>query len=173
MDIVVDTSQVMQLADLWRRAPDITRKEMLRAITECDLLIQGELMQRLPRGAGGVHGAGLAGSIFTEQHALADNVLGLVATKEPYAEYVEVGTKPHAVGPQAIRSLTDWVEARLGLHDSEAEGMAHGIAWKLRRKGSEANPVWQRTYVRMLGEIQLKLQAAVQRIGAQLTGGAT
>lgn len=171
MDIVIDTSQVMQLAELWRRAPKITREEMLRTITECDLLVQGELMQKLPRGAGGTHGAGLAGTVFREEHALADNVIGMVATKEPYAEYVELGTKPHWVNAAGIESLTDWVEARIGLREEEAEGMAHGIAWKIRHFGTEAQPIWQQTYVRLLGEITAKFNAAVARIDARLVGG--
>ncbi|MBN8715217.1 MAG: hypothetical protein J0H50_14855 [Xanthomonadales bacterium] len=172
MDIVVDTSQVAQLAELWQRAPDITRQEMLRTITECDLLTQGELMQSLPRGAGGVHGVGLAGTIFREEQPLADNVLGLVATKEPYAEYLEMGTRPHRVGPKAIDALVDWVEARIGLHEDEAEDMAQGIAWKIRKRGTKANPVWQQTYQRLQGEYLVKFQAAVQRITARLVGGA-
>ena len=171
MDIVVDTSQVTQLAELWQRAPDITREEMLRAITECDLLTQGELMQKLPKGAGGVHGSGLAGTIFREEQPLDDNVLGLVATKEPYAEYLELGTRPHRVGPSAIDSLVDWVEARIGLHDDEAEDMAQGIAWKIRRQGTEANPVWQQTYARLQGAYLVKFQEGVQRITVRLAGG--
>lgn len=171
MDIVVDTSRVTQLAELWQRAPDITREEMLRTITECDLLVQGELMQKLPRGAGGLHGAGVAGTVFREEHALADNVIGLVASKEPYAEYLELGTRPHRVGPNAIDAIADWVEAKIGLHDDEAENMAQGIAWKIRHFGTEAKPVWQQTYVRLAGEINAKFDAAVRRIGARLAGG--
>jgi hypothetical protein len=172
MDIVVDNSRVMQLADLWQRAPDITREEMLRTVTECDLLMQGELMQKLPRGAGGLHGAGLAGTVFREEHALADNVIGLTATKEPYAEYVELGTRPHRVGPNAIDALTDWVEARIGLRDEEAEGMAEGIAWKIRHFGTAPKPIWQQTYQSLLGEINNKFNAGVQRILARLAGAA-
>lgn len=170
MDIVVDTHRVTQLADLWQRAPDITREEMLRTITECDLLVQGELMQHLPRGAGGLHGAGVAGTVFREEHPLADNVIGLVASKEPYAEYLELGTKPHRVGPSAIDALVDWVEARIGLHDDEAEDMAQGIAWKIRHFGTEAKPVWQQTYARLQGEISAKFDAGIARIAARLTG---
>jgi|GEM_PF-608641 len=170
MDIVVDTSRLMQLVELWRRAPDITREEMLRTITECDLLVQGELMQKLPRGAGGLHGAGVAGTVFREEHALADNVLGLVASKEPYAEYLELGTRPHAVGPAAIEALTDWVEARIGLRDEEAENMAQGIAWRIRHFGTEAQPVWQQTYARLQGALTAKFEDGITRIAARLVG---
>lgn len=170
MDIVVDVGQVKQLGELWRQAPDITREEMLRAITECDLLTQGELMQKLPRGAGGLHGAGVASTIFTEEHPLADNVLGLVASNKPEAEYLETGTRPHAVGKAGIRSILDWVEAKIGLHDDEAEGMAYGIGWKIFHYGTRAQPVWQETYARLLPEYRAKFEAAVQRITERLTG---
>lgn len=171
MFAVIDTSEVTRFAALWQTAPDITREELLRTITECDLLMQGEMMQKLPRGAGGLHGTGLVGSIFHEEHALADNVIGLTATNQIHAKYVEDGTRPHAVGAIGIQALTDWVEAKIGLQEDEAEGMAHAIAWKIRREGTEANPVWQQTYTRLLPAFHTKFEQAEQRIIVRLAGG--
>jgi len=172
MDIAIGTGDVDGLLKQWQRAPEITAEEMQRSITESDLLFQGELMQKLPRGAGGLHGAGLASSIFREEHVLADNVIGLVATNEPYAEYVETGTKPHPVGMKAIQSLADWAQIRLGVPQKEAKDVAEAIGWKIRHHGTPAQPVWQQVYKAKLGEVKTKLAQGVQRIVQRLAGGA-
>lgn len=172
MDIAMTTGDLDGLLKLWQRAPEITAEEMQRSTTEADLLWQGELMQKLPRGAGGLHGAGLTSSIFREEHVLADSVIGLVATNEPYAEYVETGTKPHPVGESAIQSLADWAQARIGLDEKAAKDAAEGIAWKIRHHGTPAQPVWQTVYKTKLGEVKAKLAQGVQRIVQRLAGGA-
>lgn len=170
MDITTDTSQVAELAELWKRAPDIARAELLRTATEIDLLVQGELMQSLPKGAGGLHGAGLVGSVFTRETALADRVIGMVATSQAYADDVEVGTRKHM---PPIQPLVDWVEAKLGLHDDEAEGAAWAIAKTIAKRGTRPQPVWQETYKRILPTIQNKLQAALGRIRRRLEAEGT
>lgn len=167
MEITIDTRQFTQLAEFFRRMPDITREEVLRSITEIDLLVQGELVQAMPRGAGGLHGAGLAGSVFREEQVLADSVIGMVATPEPYAEYVEVGTKPHT---PPIQPLMDWVVAKLGLRDDDAKGAAFAISKAIAKRGTRAQPVWQTTYQRLLPEIEAKLAQSVERIAARLAG---
>lgn len=166
MEITVDTSQVKGLADLWQQSPEIAQEEMLRTATEIDVLIQGELMQKLPRGAGGLHGAGLAASPFHEEQALADGVLGMVSTSRPYAEYVEVGTKAHK---PPVQPLIDWVEAKLGYHDKHAKGVAFAIRNTIAKRGTHPQPVWQQTYQQLLPTIQQKLQAGLDRIAARLT----
>lgn len=158
-----------QLAELWQTAPDITREEMLRTMTDADALIQGELQRDLPRGAGGA--GGLAGSIQREEQALADNVVGLVSSNLPYAAHVETGTRPHYVGELGIQSLMDWVEAKLGLGGEEARGVAHAIAWKIARHGTEPNPVWERTFERLQPDLRRRFDAAVGRIVQRLAGG--
>lgn len=159
-----------QLADLWERAPDITREELLTTMTVSTLLIQGELQRNLPRGAGGA--GGLAGSIQREEQPLTDNVLGLVTSNLPYAAAVETGSKPHYVGELGIKSLTDWVEAKLGLGGEEAVGVAHAIAWKIAHHGTKANPVWQETFERLQADLRRRFDSAVARIVGRLAGGA-
>jgi hypothetical protein len=167
MDISVDTHAMTELADFWKRAPAIVRAEMKRAVTDIDLLIQGEIQQDLPRGAGGLHGAGLVGAVHTEEHVMADNVIGMVATSQPYAEYVETGTKPHA---PPIQPLEDWVRAKLGLAGKEATSAAFAIRKTIADEGTQAQPVWQDTYKRVLPKIQIKLREALARIKYRLAG---
>lgn len=165
MDLIVDTSQVSQLAALWAKAPDITREEMLRAVTEADLMVQAKLMEDLPRGAGGRHGAGLVGSVHREEMALADRVIGMTATDKAYANYVEAGTRPHK---PPIQPLQDWVQAVIGLDEDEALGMAFAIRNTIAKKGTHKQPVWQDTYRELLPKIQRAIAAGMQRVQARL-----
>jgi hypothetical protein len=170
MNISLDASDFSQLADFWRRAPDITRTVLMRAMTAIDAELVGDLTQGLPKGAGG--SAGLQGSIASEEEALADNVIGLVYTDKPHAQYVELGTRPHPVNAAGIQALADWVQAKFVEHDpDEALGIAHAIAWKIRRQGTPANPVWQRTWDAKQPRIRAVFDAAMRRIAGELAGG--
>lgn len=169
MNTIIDAADFAQLADFWRRAPDITRTVLMRAMTAVDLDIQGTLKRDLPKGAGGA--AGLQGSVTTEEHALADNVIGMVYSALPQAVFVEIGTKPHPVSAEGVQSLADWVQAKFGESDEEsALSIAHAIAWKIRRKGTPANPVWQRTWDAKQPTIREVFDAAMRRIAAELAG---
>lgn len=166
MRIEASAADFVQLAELFERAPDITREALLTAMIDADALVQGELQRELPRGAGGA--GGLAGSIQREEHPLADNVLGLVYSDRPYAAYVELGTKPHT---PPIQPLIDWVEARLGERGRTAVGIAHAIKTTIARRGTEPKPIWRDTYNRLQGEIRAKFDRAVSIILGQLAGG--
>lgn len=170
MNITTDFGSINKLVQLWQQAPDITREEVRRAVTEADLLLQGELQHSVARGAGGRHGAGIAGSIFREEHTLGDNVIGLVATNQSYAEYREVGTKPHM---PPITPIEDWVQAVLGLRGEDAEGAAYAIRWKIFHHGTKGDHVWQKTYQRLYPKVQGFFVNAVARIERRLAAGLT
>ena len=166
MELRVDTRQIEALGALFARAPEITATELYVSVVEADLLVQGELQQSLPRGAGGMRGGGgLAGSVFTDEQKFDDNVVGLVATQLPYAEAVEVGTRPHM---PPVQPIADWVAAKFGEQGPEGVRIAWAIAKTIAAKGTKPNPVWQRTAERMLPEIQRKIAEAVVRITGRL-----
>lgn len=164
MNITADLRDFAELAALWQRAPEIVQPEMLATMRDADLLLQGELMRELPSGAAGA--AGLRGSVFTEEQLLGDTVLGLVATPQPYAAYVELGTKPHM---PPIQPLMDWVRAKTGERGKEAKSAAYAIAFSIRERGTKPKPIWAKTYQRMQGEIRRKFDAAIARVLNQLT----
>jgi len=170
MSYAIDASDWAQLADHWARAPELTRSVLMKAMTVADLALQSTLQTELPKGAGGA--AGLQGSIATEEHALADNVIGTVSTRLAHAVYVEIGTKPHPVGKEGIQALTDWVQAKLGEDEDSATGIAHAIAWKIRRSGTKANPVWQRTWNAKQAFIRRTFSAALTQIANELAKAA-
>lgn len=169
MELTIDASQFLQLADVWKQAPELTQRELLRAVTEADLLVQGELQQTLPMGAGGRHGAGLVGGVHHEESLVAEGVLGMVSESQPYGEYVEVGTKPHK---PPIQPLMDWIEAVIGLRDKDAKSMAFAIRNTIGKRGTHAQRTWQNTYNKLLPKIQQLLTDAVDRVRNQLAGGA-
>lgn len=166
MILSLDASEFVQLADLWKRAPDITRKRLLQAVTADDAELQATLKQNLPRGAGG--SAGLAGSVQTEEQALADNVIGMTYTAQPYALYVELGTSPHWA---PIQPLLDWVRVKLGLTDLAAKSAAYAVRAAIAKHGTKANPVWQQTWDAKQTFIQDKFDDAVDAIARDLVGG--
>lgn len=169
MNITLDAGDFSQLADFWKRAPDITRAHLKTAMTAVDIELVNTLKNDLPKGAGG--SAGLQGSIFSEEIALGDNVIGMVASEKPYAAYVEFGTKPHPVSKEGVQSLADWVQAKFNEPEEKSLGIAHAIAWKIRRKGTPANPVWQRTWAAKQSMIRARFDQAMRAIARDLAGG--
>jgi len=165
--IELDASHFVQLADYWQRAPDITRTVLMRAMTAIDVELQSTLRRDLPKGAGGA--AGLQGSVSTEEHALQDNVIGMVYSSLPHAVYVELGTKPHPVSAEGVQAIADWVQAKFGESDEDAAlSIANAIAWKIRRKGTKANPVWRRTWDAKQSFIRSVIEAGMRRIAEEL-----
>jgi hypothetical protein len=162
MEIRVDARQVKGLAELWREAPQIVGAEVLAATRTADLLIQGELQQRLPRGAGGLSGgAGLVGSVFVEESAAGDRVIGLVASALPYAEYVEIGTRPHM---PPVAPIEDWVAAKLGINDEAARrAVAFAIARKIAVRGTSPDGTWQSVAERSEPMVERLMAEAVDR----------
>lgn len=148
---------------LWARAPQIMAEEMLASVTAADLYLKGELMQRLPKGAGGISGgAGLAASVFTEEEVLADRVVGAVASGLPYAEWVEVGTRPHYVDPA---KLHEWVRVKLGISDeTEIEQAAGAIAWKIAHYGTGGDFSWAETAEYGASDVEAFMLQGVDRV---------
>jgi hypothetical protein len=162
MRLQVRIPEIKGLAALWARAPEIVGEEMLAAVRQADLYLQGELQQKLPRGAGAITGgAGLAGSIFTEEQRAADRVVGMVASPLAYAEFVELGTRPHF---PPTRPIEDWVQAKLGIDDpKERASVAFLIARKISVEGTKADGTWQRVADAATPAVEAALAAGIER----------
>lgn len=170
MQLRLDASQLVGLTELWRRAPELMREELLPAVVEADLLLRGELQRDLPKGVGGLQGAGLMGGIFTEESVLADNVIGMVASNSPHAEYVEIGTAPRELLPP-YQPIYEWVRAKLGLDDEEAKGATFAIRRSIQQRGTRPQPVWKRTLDAKQMEVLVKIAQGVERVLARLGPG--
>lgn len=163
MRLTIDATQVKGLQALWAHAPQIVGEEMYAVIVEADQFLKGELQQQLPRGAGGISGgAGLAGSIFTDEQRMADRVVGAVASPLIYAEYVELGTRPHM---PPIEPLQDWVQVKLNITDeAESRSVAYLIARKISRVGTKPDGTWQRVYDANQVSIEARFARGVDRV---------
>lgn len=173
MILVLDAGDYVQLADFWKRGPDVTRTRLLQAITTIDDELQAALNQDesaggLPRGAGS---PSLAGSVATDEQAFDDNVIGVVSTSVAHALYVEMGTDPHPVSLIGVQAIEDWVKVKFGLLDQAAHQMAEAVAWKIRKHGTKANPVWQRTWASKQAFIRETFDACMVAIAGDLSGG--
>ena len=76
------------------------------------------------------------GSLERAWRVKADKDVELV-NEMPYAGVVERGAKPHGVDENAIASITDWAQRKIGLSEKEAQGLAFGLAKKIGEKGQE------------------------------------
>lgn len=163
MKFTIDASEIKGLQALWAHAPQIVGEEMYAVVVEADQFLKGELQQQLPRGAGGIAGgAGLAGSIFTEEQRLSEQVIGAVASPLAYAEYVEVGTRPHM---PPIQPIQDWVQAKLNITDeSESRSVAFLIARKISRVGTKPDGTWQRIYDASQVSIEARFARGVDHV---------
>lgn len=131
------------------------------AAAEGAILVQGELMQSLPKGAGGVGGgAGLAASVSYGVERTASGAIAEIGSPLEYAEHVEFGTKPHF---PPIQPLQDWVEVKLGVRGNEARSVAYAIAVSIGRRGTPARPVWEPTFTRCQPMLRAKINAAIDR----------
>ena len=163
MQLRIDAHEIRGMQALWARAPEIVGEEMYRTIVEADLYLKGELQQALPRGAGGIGGgAGLAGSLFTDEQRFSDHVIGAVASPLAYAEYVELGTRPHM---PPLQPLEDWVEAKLNITDErEKRSVAFLIARKISRVGTKPDGSWQRVFDASQSNIDVRFAQGVERV---------
>lgn len=163
MELRVLMPDIEGIKALWKHAPEIVGDELYRMVVEADLYVQGELQQQLPRGAGGMSGgAGLVGSVTTEEQRLDANVIGMVGSALPYAEYVEIGTRPHF---PPLQPIEDWVQAKLGITDErERHNVAFLIARKISVKGTKPDGTWERVADAAQPEIARRTAEAVDRI---------
>lgn len=136
--------------------------ELEIAALEGSLLVQGELMQALPKGAGGIGGgAGLAASVSFGIDRTPTGAVAEIGTPLEYAEHVEHGTGPHRPPVQPIQ---DWVQVKLGISGAAGLSVAHAIATSIGKKGTKAQPVWEPTFTRVQPQLRANVAAAMQRV---------
>lgn len=147
----------------FRRAPDIVREEMLKAVTEADQLLEREVKDLTPT-ATGMSRAG----IFSQEQPLPDGAIGVVGTAQPHMVYVELGTLPHF---PPVEPLEDWVRVKLGISDEkEVHSVAYRIARKIAARGTLAVGMFNRTWARQETAVVRIFEAARDRIAARLAG---
>lgn len=164
--IDVDLRGAVELSDMFRRAPDLCREELTRAMLEAELLLQREVKELTPVGVGGA--GGLRGSVtaLTPQVA-GDSVLGVVGSPLNYAEPVEMGTRPHF---PPVEPLEDWVRQKLDVTEDEVPGVALAIARKIAARGTPAVGMFHRAFAANRPQVAQMFEAARARIVHRLGG---
>ena len=159
--IQMDIQGAAEIAALWAQAPEICREELLRAVTEADLLLEREIKERTPTTFGV-----LRASVFGEEQVLADSVIGVVGTAMSYAVPVELGTQPHF---PPIEPLKDWVRAKLNVPPEQVDEVAYLVARKIAAHGTKGAHMFGDAFAANQGQIARMYEGAhariVQRLG--------
>lgn len=157
------------LKQAWATAPALVERILTARLTEAQLLLYREVVERTPVGIGG--GGGLRGSIQAPAPARAAGRLeATIGTALSYAAAVESGSKPHM---PPIAPLEAWVRQKLGVKDKEAESVARRIAWKIKHHGTKGAFMFRDALAANQGQIERILAQAAQDVAKALAGGAT
>jgi hypothetical protein len=129
-------------ADVLAAAKDETLERMLPPAHEATFLMEREVTENTPVGAGGA--AGLRGSYHSRVITRGVSAIeGRTASALAYATPVELGTKPHF---PPIQPLEDWVTAKLGISGDEARSVAFAVAKKIAREGTKGAFMFKRAF---------------------------
>lgn len=162
MIVEMDLQAWTSLDAAWRKAPDIVREELHRAMQEADQILEREVKDLTPT-ATGLSRA----SIFSQEETIDSGALGVVGTAQMHVAYVELGTRPHF---PPIEPLRDWVRVKFGLPDKDTYGPALAIARRIAARGTLAVGMFHRAFARHQTSVALIFEAARNRIAARLAG---
>lgn len=141
-------------------------REAMAEITE---MLKREVMARTPVGASG----NLRGSIFTEIKGENPSVLrGVVASRAPYAGYVEFGRRPGGAMPpwREGSPLYRWVVRNLESRDGNFESAAFLVARAIARRGMRGRRMFARAFEENQGRIDKRIRELVDEIARRVGG---
>ena len=110
MEIRIDFDEIRQLEASYERAPEIVREELLRAVTEADLLINREVVDRMPSASGLMRQ-----SVTHEERVEGLAVEGFVGSALNYVQPVELGdvvVRPRHADLEALAEVAHVEAAR-------------------------------------------------------------
>ena len=147
----------------YAQAPDVTRRELLAAMTQGTLLVKREVKDGMPRASGLT-----AASVASDAFSTPLGVIGTVGSSQPSATFLELGTKPHM---PPIEALIPWVKAVLGVEPKRARSVAFLVARKIARKGTQPRRVFEKAAAATEGQVLRMFEDAAGRVAAHLEGG--
>lgn len=145
------------------QAPDVTRHELLAAMTQGTLLVEREAKERMPKVTGMT-----AASIASDAFATPVGVIGTVGSSQPTAVFAELGTRPHM---PPIEALVPWVRAVLGVPAKRERSVAFLVARKIARKGTAPKRPLGEAVAATEGRVLRMLEDAAGRVASHLAGG--
>ena len=162
-NLYISISALAALSRGFKEAPEVTRRELLAAMTESTLLVEREVKENIPRGATGL----TAASVMSDAFATPVGVIGQVSSSQPSATFVELGTKAHM---PPVAALEPWVRAVLGVDRKRARSVAFLVARKIARKGTEAKRPFERALVSTGSQVLGRFERAAGRVATHLAG---
>lgn len=148
----------------YAQAPEVTRRELLAAMTQGTLLVEREVKDGMPRVTGLT-----AASVASDAFSTPVGVIGTVGSSQPSATFLELGTKPHM---PPVEALVPWVKAVLGVEPKRARSVAFLVARKIARKGTKPRRVFDNAAAATEGQVLRMFEDAAGRVSAYLAGGA-
>lgn len=145
------------------QAPEMTKRELLAAMTQGTLLVEREVKDGMPRVTGMT-----AASVASDAFATPMGVIGTVGSSQPSATFLELGTKPHM---PPVEALIPWVKAVLGVEPKRARSVAFLVARKIARKGTKAQRNFEKAIVATEGQVLRMFEDAAGRVASHLAGG--
>ncbi len=139
------------------------------AMREIIGMLRREVMARTPIGASG----NLRGNIYTGIKGISPQVLrGVVASRTPYARYVEFGRRAGGRMPpwREGTSLYRWVAHKLDPPDGQIESVSFLVARAIARRGIPASRMFARAFEQNQSRIDRRIRELLDEI-ARLIGG--
>ncbi len=161
----ISVAGIAGIAEAFARAPEIAAEELVAATWSASLLTERELKEAAPVGATNTFRTSIGAQ---RPVVLGASVLGEVGTPVAHAVPVELGTKPHH---PPVEPLIDWVEAKLGLRDAEAERAAKAIAFAIAKRGTKGAFVFRDTFAAVEPQVGQIYTQAVNRIARRIDAG--
>lgn len=150
-----------QLRQALSRAPEVVRQELSVFMHAATQHLRSEVIDRTPAAMGTLR-ASIHASV---EGSMADGMLGVVGTSQPYALPVELGTKPHM---PPVQALEDWVRQKLGLQGAEVRRVAYLVARKISKVGTKGHFMFRGAFDDNAAEVQRQFDATVSRIAARI-----
>jgi hypothetical protein len=160
----IDFSELTQLREQMQAAPRVVEEELLRAVTEADLLIEREVQDAWPV-ASGVSRA----SMTHVERVNGLHVEGFVGSSLNYVMPVDLGTRPHF---PPVEALIDWVRTKLNIQNEKvARGVAFLVARKIARTGTKGAHAFESVLPRLEAQLDQIFAGAQARIAERVVGG--
>ncbi|MDE0331596.1 MAG: HK97 gp10 family phage protein [Nitrospinae bacterium] len=156
--------------ELWNASDETEVFRLAReAMGEITEMLRREVITRTPVGASG----NLRGSIFpTIRGDIPGELRGVVASRVPYARYVEFGRRPGGGMPpwREGSSLYRWVVRNLESLDGDFESVAFLVARAIARRGSRGRRMFERALEENQSWIEGRIGQLMEEIARRIGG---
>lgn len=141
----VEITGLDELIEAFKRSPQVSQKEMNKAIKKSIIKLLGTAKKKTPVDLGFLRGPGMQTSF--------SNLQGVLENKAPYAIYVHEGTKPHF---PPLEAIAPWAER----HNIPPFLVARAIA----QKGTKAQPFFADAVKEEKGYVDRAFRTALENI---------